>query len=253
MSEAPAVEVRDVSFAYDGELILEGADFTVAEREFLCIVGPNGGGKTTLLKLILGLLAPTRGTIRVFGRRPEEARPLVGYMPQDINHDLRFPVTVMDVVLMGRLGLTARVGPYRRRDREEARAALARVGMEGYERSAFSALSGGQRQRVLIARSLVSRPRMLLLDEPTSNVDIRTEDEFYRLLKKLQEEMTIIIVSHDLGFVSTYVERIVCVNRGVHVHPTRGMDETEIRRIYGVQMQLVRHDHFEHRGEEHGG
>ena len=170
----------------------------------MCIVGPNGGGKTTLVKLILGLLRPQRGEVRVFGQPPHRARLRVGYMPQHVQHDPQFPVTVMDIVLMGRLGQGV-LGWPGRADRRAAIDALAQVGMEEFRRRPFADLSGGQRQRVLIARALCCKPDLLLLDEPTSNVDSLVEARLLDLLRDLNRQMTIVMVSHDLGFVSGLV------------------------------------------------
>ena len=172
MTDEAAVLLRDVTFSYGGEPVLEDVNLSVGAREAVCIVGPNGGGKTTLVKLILGLLLPQRGEVRLFGQPPRLARLRVGYMPQHVQHDPLFPVTVMDIVLMGRLGrggLGGLLGWPGRADRRAARNALEQVGMDGFGRHPFAALSGGQRQRVLIARALCCEPELLLLDEPTSN------------------------------------------------------------------------------------
>ena len=241
MSAQPVVEIRDVSFAYDGTPVLEDVDLTIDDREFVSIVGPNGGGKTTLIKLLLGLLKPTAGTVRVYGASPVEARRRIGYMPQHTNLDPQFPVRVIDVVLMGRLG--ARFGPFREEDKKAAKTALRELEIEELARRPFSALSGGQRQRVLIARALAAEPDLLLLDEPTANLDLHVESELYELLKRLNDRLTIVLVSHDLGFVSQYVQSVVCVKRNVIVHPTTEITGETISEIYGGDMRLVRHDH----------
>lgn len=164
MSADPAIEISGLSFGFDSLLVLEKVDLTIPKGDFVSMVGPNGGGKTTLLRLILGLLRPERGTVRVFGKPPAEARRLIGYMPQYAHLDPRFPVRVLDVALMGCLG--RHLGPFSRADRARAREALGEVGLADYAKRSFSALSGGQRQRVLIARALACEPRLLLLDEP---------------------------------------------------------------------------------------
>jgi zinc transport system ATP-binding protein len=238
--EAPhAVRFDGVSFAYDGEPVIRNANLVIAERDFVSIVGPNGGGKTTLLKLILGLLAPREGTVRVFGQTPEKARARIGYTPQRADLDPQFPVNVLDVTLMGRLGKGRPVGRYSAQDRSVARACLAEVGLEPYCRRSLSLLSGGQRQRVLIARALASEPDLLLLDEPTANLDVGVQDDFYALLRQLSERLTVILVSHDVGFVSQFVRTVVCVNRHVCVHPTG----EQIVELYGRHIRMVKHDH----------
>ncbi len=250
----PAISLQDVTFSYGGVPTLTDVNLSVDERQAVCVVGPNGGGKTTLVKLILGLLTPQSGTVRVFGQPPERSRLRVGYMPQHVQHDLQFPMTVMDIVLMGRLGQKAggRVcGWYGRADRRAALETLAEVGMEGSCRRPFASLSGGQRQRVLIARALCCQPDLLLLDEPTSNVDTLVEAQLLDLLRLLNQRMTILMVSHDLGFVSGLVERVICVNRRVVVHPTSQVTGEAIRDIYGGEVRMVHHDEFSPFGHTH--
>jgi zinc transport system ATP-binding protein len=249
------------------------------------VVGPNGGGKTTLVKLILGLLTPERGEIRVFGQPPRRARLRAGYMPQHVQFDAQFPVTAMDVVLMGRLGqqpseaaagsaavpaapggqdarapvldpawrrfLGGLTGWHGQADRRAALDALEQVDVADVRRRPFASLSGGQRQRVLIARALCCNPDLLLLDEPTSNVDSLVETRLLDLLGKLNRRMTIVMVSHDLGFVSQFVDRAICVNRRVVVHPTSEMTGDAIRDIYGGEVRMVRHHEFSTDGHSH--
>ncbi len=244
MADEPVILLRGVSFAYERAWVLEDVNLAVGGRESICIVGPNGGGKTTLVKLILGLLRPNSGEVRVFGLPPERARLRIGYMPQYVRHDPRFPVTVMDVVLMGRLGrggLRRALGWYARPDRRAALDALHQVGMEAAARRPFAALSGGQRQRVLIARALCCQPELLLLDEPTANVDTLVEARLFEILRELNRRMTVVVVSHDLGFVSSLVERVICVNRRVFIHPTSQITGEVIRDLYGGEVRMVQH------------
>lgn len=249
MSTEPVISLRDVTFSYGCEPVLESVNLSVAEHQAVCIVGPNGGGKTTLVKLILGLLNPQRGEVRIFGQPAGHARLRIGYMPQHVQHDPQFPVTVMDIVLMGRLGQAAAgriFGWHGRADRRAAREALDLVGMQDSVKQPFSSLSGGQRQRVLIARALCCQPDLLLLDEPTSNVDSLVEARLLDLLRELNRRMTIVMVSHDLGFVSSLVESVICVNRRVVVHPTSEMTGHAISDIYGGEVRMVRHNEFSH-------
>jgi len=242
--KSAVVELENVWFSYDGLPVLEEVSIRIDERDFLSIVGPNAGGKTTLLKVILGLLKPTRGTVRVFGQPAAKARSRIGYMPQHTSLDPLFPVNVLDVVLMGRLGNGKRFGFYGKADREAALDVLRKVGLYDVRlRSFFAGLSGGQRQRVLIARALVSDPELLLLDEPTANVDGAMESELFEILNKLNEKMTVALVTHDLGFVSSYVKRVACVNRRVRVHPTSEISGEMINEMYGSNVHMVRHDH----------
>lgn len=249
MSE-PIIQLDGVSFAYNGEDVLEDVNLSLPERAAACVVGPNGGGKTTLLKVLLGLLKPQAGRVRVFGRKPDRVRDRIGYVPQHFHHDPLFPVTVMDVVLMGRQRAASLLGWYRSDDREAARRAIAQVELDGQENRPYADLSGGQRQRVLIARALASEPELLLLDEPTANVDVRVQEHITRLLARLNEDMAIVMVSHDMGFVSTFVRTVVCVNRRVVTHPTSEITGEVIAEIYGGDLHMIRHDHA-HDGHHH--
>jgi len=251
MSEPAAVNVEELSFSYGDIPVLEKVSFTMERGSFITMVGPNGGGKTTLLKLILGLIRPHAGLVRVFGKSPEKSREKIGYMPQHQLFDPWFPVTASDVVLMGRLGikspeLKARgrkiIGIYSKDDRNRASETLGIVGMADYEKRPFSSLSGGQRQRVLLARALVSAPQLLLLDEPTANADMEVETRLTSILEDLGRRMTILMVTHDLGFVSGLVQSCICVNRRVFVHPTSEISGEVLQRLYGHDLRIVRHD-----------
>ena len=239
----PVIEIRDVTFSYNGAPALVDVSLTIGEREFVSVIGPNGGGKTTLLKLVLGLLQPSRGEVRVFGRPPREARSRIGYVTQHGQFDLRFPVRVIDVVLMGRLGRGRGIGPFRRADRAAAEEALREVELLGLRDRPFAALSGGERQRVLIARALAVQPDLLLLDEPTANVDIKVERQLGDLLRDLNKRLTVVVATHELGFVASYVERVICVNRRVVQHPTSALTGEMISDIYGSDICAIRHDH----------
>jgi zinc transport system ATP-binding protein len=247
MTQTPDVMFHNVSFAYNGEPVLEKVYFKVECGDFLTVLGPNGGGKTTLLKLILGLIRPQKGKIEVFGRSPEKARISIGYVPQHLDFDPRFPLSVCDVILMGRLSGRP-FGPYRREDREAACAALEQVDLLGLRRRGFGELSGGQRQRVLIARALTSSPRLLLLDEPTANIDRDSQRRLYELLGELNRHLTIFMATHDVGFVSKYVKSVLCVNRSVLKHPTSRLGGKLIRDLYGSEMALVQHGQREKEG-----
>jgi len=237
------IDIQDLSFAYETRNVLSRVNLKIREREFTCIVGPNGGGKSTLLKLLLGLIRPTKGSVQVFGTRPERARDRIGYYPQHARIDPQFPITVLDVVLMGRLGSNKLFGFFSKSDKQAASRALNQVDMLDKKRSSFGSLSGGQRQRILIARALAADPEMLLLDEPTASLDPQVEASLYDLLHKLSRHLTVVLVSHDLGFVSQHVHTVVCVNRSVIVHPTQGMKSMMISDIYGGRVRMVKHDH----------
>lgn len=247
------VDFQSVSFAYDRGNVLEDVNFSILAGDFASMVGPNGGGKTTLVKLILGLISPSKGTVRLFGEPPRKSRIRVGYTPQFIHVDFSFPLCVNDVVLMGRLGVDSagsRKGlfgffktRYGKIDREAAEAALETMRIADMRDVPFSELSGGQRQRVLIARALCGNPELLLLDEPTSNIDPSSEEILYEILDELNKRLTIMLVSHDIGLVSQFVKSVICVNRNVAVHPTSELNGTLVSELYGGGVNIVRHDH----------
>ncbi|MDR1964714.1 MAG: ABC transporter ATP-binding protein [Planctomycetaceae bacterium] len=243
----PAVEFQSVSFSYEGPTVVEDATFVIQTGDFVSIVGPNGGGKTTLLKLMLGILKPNQGQIRLFNRPPRLNCSKVGYTPQFLSVDFSFPISVLDVVLMGRIRtgfLPSRLW-YSREDRNAARNSLQTLQLEEFAETPFRNLSGGQRQRVLIARAVCGNPEILLLDEPTNNIDMTSEQILFDTLTELNRTMTIIIVSHDIGFVSQCVKNVLCVNRTVAVHSASAMNGQTIHDLYGHhKMKLVLHDHF---------
>ncbi|HEB30272.1 MAG TPA: ABC transporter ATP-binding protein [Spirochaetes bacterium] len=241
MSNSDVIIFEDVSFSYNGFIALEDVNFRVKKGDFVSIVGPNGGGKTTLIKLMLGLLKPARGKIHVFGEQPEHVRTRIGYMPQSAQLDPDFPISVVNVALMGCLHKKIS-GYYSKQEKQATQATLEEVGILNLAGRPFSELSGGQRQRVLIARALVCKPDILLLDEPTANVDAEVEEKLHRILRKLNERMTIIVATHDLGFVSMLARNVVCVNRTVAVHPTSEINGKVIQEIYNKDLRLVRHD-----------
>jgi zinc transport system ATP-binding protein len=237
----PAIAVQDVSFSYGNAAVLEHVEFTVEKGEFLGIVGPNGGGKTTLLKLILGLLEPASGRISVLGGPPARAREAIGYVPQFATLVRDFPITVRDTVLLGRLGKTRWLGGYRAIDRAVAYEAMTQTRILDLADRPIASLSGGQLQRALIARALAAEPAILMLDEPTANIDLRVEVDVFELFKQLNRRMTIVVVSHDVGFISQYVSKVACLNRTLICHPTSAVAGEVIEALYGAPMQLIHH------------
>lgn len=243
MTTKPAVTLSGVSFAYGDELVLDHVNLSIAEHEFVWVVGPNGGGKTTLVKLVLGLLRPDEGQVEVFGRDPLKQLTRIGYMPQQVNLDPHFPIDVLSVVLMGRLCRGCRLGPFGRDDKDAARYALKLVDLEGMDKRSFFELSGGQQRRLLIARALACRPDLLILDEPTANVDPAVHKRLLDLTHRLAEQITVIMVSHDPAFVLSNVEQVVCVKKQVHVHPTTELTGDILGELYGDSaVRIVRHD-----------
>ena len=247
----PVIDIQGLSFSYGRVPTLSNIDLQVAESEFLGIVGPNAGGKSTLLKLILGLLQPQSGNVEVLGRSPVSASRLLGYVPQYPSFPRDFPITVEQVVQLGRLGKGQAgsrwqglwPGKVSKHDRESVRRALVEVEAGDLANRQIGSLSGGQLQRVLLARALVGEPRILILDEPTANIDQRLEGEIFDLLKTINERMTILVVSHDVAFISRYVTRVACVNQTLVCHHTDAVDGAVIQELYGESVRMIAHTH----------
>ena len=241
---SPIIKFTDVDFAYeDGITVLQNVNVDVAPGDFACIVGPNGGGKTTFIKLILGLIKPSKGTVEVFGSKPESALSSIGYVPQVAKFDASFPVSVMEVVLMGCLNSSFSWGRYSKEQKRKAGEVLEVVGAGDIASKGFCELSGGQRQRVLLARALVSEPKLLLLDEPTANVDVHGTEKLYDLFETLNQKYSIMIVSHDIGFVSKKVKSVICIRQTLQIHPTSELTGEILQKIYGLDVHIIRHDH----------
>lgn len=241
---SPVIQIDDVSFAFPfSPPVLDHIDLEVTEGEFVGLVGPNGGGKTTLLKIILGLLKPSAGRIRVLGKPPEEGRSEIGYVPQFATFPRNFPISVRDTVLMGRLGKTRPIFGYTRADKTAAEAVMRRAHIQHLGDAPIEALSGGHLQRVLVARALVCEPRILILDEPTANIDLRGEEDIFDLLKEMHRQLTIVLVSHDISFISQYVNRVACLNRTLICHGTEVITGEVIERLYGEPVHIIHHTH----------
>lgn len=212
------IEIKDLSFAYDKQLILEDINLKVEKRDFLAIIGPNGGGKSTLLKLILGINPLKKGSISVLGKKPSQSLTQIGYVPQNTNINTDFPIKVIEVVMMGHVEGKRPLFGYGKHEVECAMGALEQVGMAEFAQTKIGALSGGQRQRIMIARALCAHPQILILDEPTSSIDITGQREIYDLLKVLNEYITVIVVSHDISVILEYANKAAHVNKNLSYH-----------------------------------
>ena len=238
--KAPVLEFNDVCFAYEREEILHNVSLHITHGNLAAVVGPNGAGKSTLIKLALGLVKPLRGTVKVFGQRPAQVRRRIGYVPQYLQFDDAFPVSVLDVVLMGRTEKHF-LGPYRRTDKTAALQALEKVSLADFAKRGFNRLSGGERQRVLIAQALVAEPDLLLLDEPTANVDTVVEHEIYELITRLNKSVTIMIVSHNLNVVIGRASHIICVNRTASIVPMHELTDDKLHAVYRNDIAVLQH------------
>lgn len=215
MNNTPAISVKHVCFNFGSSEILHNLHFQIPQGQCVGIIGPNGGGKTTLLRLILGLLKPSRGTIQIFGEPPNQEEGLVAYVPQSLHYDRSFPISTLELVLGGRLSYLPWYGFFKAADRERAMEALAEVGLQKHAHAPFGSLSGGQRQRVLIARALAGDPKIILLDEPTANVDSEAEEAIYQLLHRLKGKKTILMVTHNLRSILQLVDVMFSVEKTV--------------------------------------
>ena len=225
-----------------GAKVLDGLSLTVHEGDFLAVLGPNGGGKTTLLKAMLGLVKPSSGSVTVFGREPGRASGRIGYVPQRLDFDRSFPISAMEVALMGRLSRKRLLQRYGREDRRKALEALETTGLSALAGRRIGALSGGELQRVLIARALAGEPELLLLDEPTASVDPDMKTTIYDLLDQLKKSHTIVLVTHDTGTIGRHVSRIACLNCSLDMRePGSTLGRESLDHLYGYPVDVVMH------------
>jgi len=237
-----AIEVENLDFYYGNIPILLNVNLKVEENDFLALIGPNGGGKTTLIKIILGIFSQKNGSVKIFGENNKHSKVAIGYVPQDTNVNKDFPITVRDIVLSGMLFYNKFKIKYSTEDKKFAQEALEKVGMWEYHHSRIGELSGGQRQRVLIARALVNKPKIFILDEPTSNIDSTGQQIVYDLLKELNKEITILLVSHDVGVIQPYIKSIACVNQSVYHHKGSEIKHEILNEAYKCNLNLLTHD-----------
>lgn len=231
----PLLQVRDLTFGYGREVVLDHVDLDIHPRDFLAVIGPNGGGKTTLIKAILGLLRPWSG--EVVSRVP---RGHMGYVPQFSTFDRSFPLRVQDVVLMGKLGRRGLLRRYTPEDREDVERILERLKLAHVARSHVAEVSGGQLQRVLIARALAGDPEILFLDEPTASIDAESREVLREILEELNQRIPVVVVTHDVTSISPMVRRIACINRRLFYHGEE-IDQEVLEEVYGCPVELVAH------------
>ena len=262
----PLIEIKNLSAGYDNRTVLRNITLTVYDRDFLGIIGPNGGGKTTLIKCILGLLKPTGGEIlyRVATTSGNSSAPhdnsaansqfstlnsqlSMGYLPQYNSIDRKFPITVEEVILSGLSSQKSLISRFTAAHREKARQVIARMGLEGLEERAIGALSGGQLQRALLGRAIISDPQLVVLDEPSTYIDKRFEARLYELLAEINHDCAIILVSHDIGTVLQQVKSIACVNETLDYHPDTGISEEWLERNFNCPIELLGHGALPHR------
>ena len=241
------VELHNITAGYDEKIVLRQVSLHIGEHDFLGIIGPNGGGKTTLLKIILGLLKPKEGEIRFYHEGKQVPSLKIGYLPQMNRIDKKFPISVREVVSSGLSSEKPLFRGFNNAQQERIEEVLRLMGLEELPDRPIGELSGGQLQRVLLGRSIVSRPELLILDEPNSYVDKKFESHFYELLAQVNRESAIILVSHDLGTILPMVKNIACVNESVHYHPGSDVTEEWVGQAYACPIELIGHGDMPHR------
>jgi len=242
------IEIKNLYVAYDDNLVLENINLDIYEKDFIAILGPNGGGKSTLLKALLGLLQIKTGSIKIYGKRPNESRNLFGYVPQENKFDWQFPISVIDVVLSGRLKFKKNFNFfYSKNDFEIAEELLKKFGLLDWKNKHISELSGGQKKRVFICRALVTESDILLLDEPTAELDAHIENCIYDFLKELNSKKTIILVTHDIGIISGYVSKVCCLNKKLFYHHSGKITGEMLQNAYHCPVDLIAHGNLPHR------
>ncbi len=235
------VSLKNISVEFDGNTALHDHNLTVYDGDFIGIIGPNGGGKTTLLKVILGLVKPSHGEIKVLGTTPEKARNRIGYVPQMMEVERDFPISVKDTVLMGRLCHKGLFKSHNKKDYDLVDRALEVVEMSDMKNRKTGNLSGGERQRVMIARALASEPKLLLLDEPTASIDPKLKTDIYDLLNSLKQRMTIILVTHDIGVISSHVDKVACLNCQLFYHDSKEIPKETLESVYQCPVDIIAH------------
>lgn len=247
MASEEVVKLENIWVNYNSAPVLEAVNLSIKSDDFLGIIGPNGGGKTTLLKVILGLVTPSQGKVTVLGKPAVKSRRQIGYVPQTTVYDHDFPINVWNVVLMGRYGTTGLLKRYSQKDKDAANKALVTMDITELKNRQVGKLSGGEQQRVLIARALASEPRLLLLDEPTASVDPAMQTEFYEILNQLKKQVAIVLVSHDISAVSIYVNKIACLNRQLFYHGSKEISSDILEATYKCPVQMIAHGAIPHR------
>lgn len=241
------IELKDITVGYDNNPpILKNVNLSVFEKDFLGIIGPNGGGKTTLLKTILGLKKPTEGSIIFFNDGKKVDQLKIGYLPQVNQIDKRFPISIFEVILSG-ISISGYFSSYSKEQKERAKKVAIQMGLEDKMKCPIGELSGGQLQRTLLGRAIVDNPELLILDEPNSYVDKKFESSFYKILEELNKTTAIIMVSHDVGTVLSIVKNIACVNGGLHYHTGSNVSQEWINQTYNCPIDIVGHGDFPHR------
>ena len=230
------IEIKDVSVNYGSVKALDRVSISIKKGDFIGVIGPNGGGKTTLIKVLLGLIKPATGEVHIHSDKP------IGYVPQFNNFEKKFPITVCKVILMGSMSDKKNIfHKYTKEDKEKSLKVMTLLGIENLSERLISQLSGGQMQKVLIARALMTDPDILILDEPTASIDSQSRTDIYNLFNDLKGKKTIILISHDIGSISSYIDSIACLNVQLYYHENGNLTEETISKAYGCPVDIIAH------------
>lgn len=243
----PIIKLDNITAGYDGKTALKNVSLTVYDHDFLGIIGPNGGGKTTLVRIILGLMKPANGNVTYLRDGKDVKEITMGYLPQYNDIDKKFPISIYEVVLSGLSRQKRFMRPYTAEQHEQVRKTIERMELHGLEQRAIGTLSGGQLQRVLLARAIVSKPEVVVLDEPNTYIDQRFQEQMYKMLETINRDCAIIIVSHDVGTILQNVKDVACVNTTLHYHASTEIPEDELQEHFGCPIELLGHSDLPHR------
>ena len=250
MSEA--ICIKELSFSYPGsEPLFEKINLDITEGEKWAVIGPNGSGKSTLVRLMLGLLKPTSGSISVFGKSPQDNSNTFGYVPQNLELPTGFPISTREFVLAGLVSSKSMFGLFNKRDRTRVSKMLDVFELEEFGDTTVGSLSGGNLQKALLARAFVNEPKVLVIDEALSNIDPRKENEVLDRLQSIQPNLTIIVVTHDMGMVSHHIEKVACLNKNLVVHKTEALNDAVLKEVFGGQVRVISHKHSESVDHKH--
>lgn len=254
-----ALKVKNLYVEYGDNMVLEDINLKIKDKHFLGIIGPNGGGKSTLLKAIVGLVDYKKGEIKIYGKKPTDLNGILGYVPQASKFDKNFPINVEEVILSGILKDNLKIfKKYTKKDKNKAKKIMKRLDIINLKKRQIGQLSGGQLQKVLIGRALMTEPKILLLDEPTTSIDASSTTQIYELLNELNKDMTIIIVSHNMEAVASYLDSVACLNKKLYHHHEKQLDPETVKNVYGCPVDLVAHgmphrvlgNHHSHGGDK---
>ena len=247
MNEQRIIKLENISAGYDGKLVLKNVSLDIFDHDFLGVIGPNGGGKTTLLHVILGMIRPLSGSVSYYRNGALTPHISIGYLPQYNDIDRRFPISVAEVVLSGLSKQKSLLKAFTHFHHEQVSETLRRIGMDDFKDRPINTLSGGQLQRVFLARAIVARPDVVVLDEPNTYIDKQFQEQMYEMLDTINQDCAVVVVSHDIGTILQNVKTVACVNKTLHYHNSIEISGSELREYFGCPIELLGHGDIPHR------